>query len=108
MRLARRVGPRVYLKGRCLAKVRGCSPGLRAGAAAIGVDSLQAPWPQPPSQPPEAGRTATLMDVSRELMQRVGTEEELGWPTPGHAMATLLTCHLHHRPAFALPVFHSR
>jgi len=35
--------------------VWGRSPGLRAGAVAIGVDSPQAPWPQPPSQPPEAG-----------------------------------------------------
>ena len=35
--------------------MRGRSPGLWAGAAALGVDSPQAPWPQPPSQPPEAG-----------------------------------------------------
>jgi len=35
--------------------VRGRSPGSRAGAVVLGVESLQAPWPQPPSQPPEAG-----------------------------------------------------
>ena len=56
MPLGRRVGPRVYLKGGCLARGAGSQPaGLRAGAVAIGVGSPQAPWPQPPSQPPEAG-----------------------------------------------------
>ena len=111
MRLGRRVGPRVYLKGECIARGAGTQPGLTGARSSHrrGLDpGAVATASQPAAGRPQAGRTATHMDLSWELRRRVGTGEEPGRPTPGRAMATLLTPAPPPLSAFALPVFRSR